>query len=115
MVKKICDNPELKNILYCILFKGENFPYNSDTHEIAVGLMFGFLDHVQGTVAIANRIFETRLYNWFLSEEILNSKIYKSAALDQNLFIRDGELDFEKILERFTEAFTDIYADAEES
>lgn len=115
MVKKICDNPELKNILYCILFKGESFPYNSDTHEIAVGLMFGFLDHVQGTVAIANRIFETRLYNWFLSEELLNSKIYKSAALDQNLFIRDGELDFEKILERFTEAFTDIYADAEES
>ena len=45
----------------------------------------------------------------------MDSKIYKAAALDKNQFIRDGQLDMELVLERFTESFTEIYGDAEEA
>lgn len=115
MIKKLQDFPGLKKMLYAILFKGEKFPYNPDAHEIHIGMVFGLLRNDQGTIAVANRIFETRLYNWFMSEELLDSKIYKAAVFDKNIFIQGNVLDMKKVLEHFTEAFTDIYADADES
>lgn len=115
MVKKLDEYPELKRILYMILFRGEKIPYNADAYAVNAGIMFGFLKNDQKVVAVSNRIFETRMYDMFMSEEILESRIYKSAALDRNQFIRDGELDMERILERFTEAFHDIYADADQT
>ena len=77
--------------------------------------MFGMIKSHDGAVAIANRIFETRLYNLFLSEEMLNSTICRAAEEDRNRFVRDGHLDMELVLERFVESFTDIYSDAQES
>lgn len=115
MIKKLNDFPDLKKMLYAMLFQGEKFPYNSDTHIINIGLMFGFMDRVQETVVISNRIFETRLYNLFLSEDILNNKLYKAASLDKNMFVQNGQLDMELILKRFTETFTELYGDAEET
>lgn len=75
MCKKIADFPELHAMLYAILFQGKSFPYNTDNYAINIGSMFGFIKEQQGMVAVSNRIFETRLYNLFLSEEILNSAI----------------------------------------
>lgn len=115
MVKKLNDFPDLKKMLYAMLFQGEIFPYNSDTLIINIGFVFGFLDRRKETVVISNRIFETRLYNLFLSEELLNNKIYKAASLDKNMFVRNGLLDMELVLKRFTEVFTDLYGDADET
>ena len=115
MVKKLDEYPELKKMLYMILFRGEKIPYNADVYAVNMGTMFGFLKNDQKTVAVSNRIFETRMYDLFLSEEVLESRIYKSAALDKNQFICDGELDMERVLERFTEAFQDIYTDADQT
>lgn len=115
MVKKIYDFPELRKMLYTILFQGDRISYNIDNHAIRVGSMFGFVKNINGNTAIANRIFETRLYNLFLSEEMLNSAIYKAADVEKNLFVSGGQLNMELILERFVQSFTDIYSDAEES
>lgn len=76
--------------------------------------MFGLAKNVNETVVITNRIFEMRLYNLFLSEEIVNSRIYAAADLEKNRFIQNGHLNMELVLERFVEAFTDIYSDAKE-
>jgi hypothetical protein len=113
MVKKLDDFPELRKIIYTILFNGEKIPFNTYNYAINIGCMFGFLKNNQGTVAVSNRIFETQLYNLFISEELLDSKIYKMAVLDRNRFIHEGILDMELVLERFAESFTDIYADAD--
>lgn len=110
MVKKLDDFPQLKRTLYAVLFHGDKIPYNPDTQAISVGVMFGFLKNEQNVIVISNRIFETRLYNLFMSEELLDSKMYKAGALDKNQFVHDGQLDMERVLERFTETFTDIYA-----
>lgn len=110
MVKKLDDFPQLKRTLYTVLFNGDKIPYNADAQALYIGIMFGFLKNEQNMVVISNRIFETRLYNLFLSEELLDSKMYKVGALYKNQFVHDGQLDMERVLERFAEAFTDIYA-----
>lgn len=116
MVKKLNDFQELKQALYSILFQGERIPYNIDNHAINLGIMFGFMKLEDGIVQIANRIFETRLYNLFISEEVLSSAMYKAASADKdrNRFVQNGKLDMEQVLERFVESFTDIYSDADE-
>ena len=87
MVKKLQDNPDLKTMLSDILFRGTRYTFEVNNRLIDIGVMFGFVAERDNAVVVANRIFEMKLYNLFLSEELLDSKIYKAAALDKNQFI----------------------------
>ena len=107
--KKITDYKELKNMLYSILFQGESYPYNPDNFVIDIGTMFGFIKENDGQVVISNRIFETRLYNLFLSEELTSSVIYQTGERDKNQFVKNGILNMELVLEKFMIHFHDIY------
>ena len=114
MRKKIEDYPELRHMLYAMLFNGKIFPYNPDNFVIGVGSMFGFIKEQNGMAVVANRIFETRLYNLFLSEELMDSAIYQAALMDKNQFIQNGRLNMELVLQKFVEYFTDIYGNNSE-
>lgn len=91
MRKRIMDYPELKKMLYAILFYGQSFAYNPDNFVIDIGKMFGFLKESHGQVVIANRIFETRIYNLFLSEELLDVVISGSFSGKESLILGDWE------------------------
>ncbi len=84
MRKKITDYPELRKMIYAILFRGETYPYNPDNSAMDIGSMFGFITERDGQAVIANRIFETRLYNLFLSEEMTKSITYQTGELEKN-------------------------------
>lgn len=114
MRKKIADYPELRKIIYAILFRGESYPYNPDNFAIDIGSMFGFITERDGQAVIANRIFETRLYNLFLSEEMTNSITYQNGELEKNHFIKNGMLDMELVLKKFMQHFHDIYGESTE-
>lgn len=78
-VRKLADYPELKSMLQNILFTGRRYSCESENYLINLGKMFGFLKEKDGFICISNRIFEMKLYNLFLSEEKMNSEIYKAA------------------------------------
>ena len=111
LIRHIEEYPSMKLMFQVILFQGNEFSYNPDTKEINLAHMFGYVVNKNGKVQITNRIFEMRLYNYFLSEEELSSKIGAMAQRDKNYFIHDGQLDMEMTLEKFVEYFTDIYND----
>ena len=67
MIGKLADYSELNTMLSSLLFAGEHTVYNPDNLAISDATMFGFVKNRQGNVAIANRIFEARLYNYYLS------------------------------------------------
>lgn len=115
MAKKLEDYRELRDMLYDILFLGKRIPYNRHNHVIEIGELFGFVKSNHGVLAITNRIFETVLYNLFMSEEIMSSKAYEAAMLDKNQFVENGHLNMERVLEKFAKHFTDVYSDCEES
>ncbi len=114
MLKKITDCKELKEILYAILFRGESYPYNPDNFPIQIGVMFGFLTEQDSRVVVSNRIFETRLYNLFLSEDLTDSIIYQSGDREKNQFVRDGKLNMELVLEKFMLHYQDVYGNSTE-
>lgn len=109
MIRHLDDYPEMKQMFQAILFQGSEFSYNPDTKEINLACMFGYAVNKKGKVQIANRIFETRLYNYFYSEEELSNAIIRMAKRDKSCFIHDGRLDMDRVMERFVVSFDDIY------
>lgn len=115
MRKQITGYPELKKMLYAILFYGQSFAYNPDNYVIDIGKMFGFLRESDGQTVVANRIFETRIYNLFLSEELVDDKSYKAASEIKNQFIQEGHLNMDVVMTKFMQHFTDVYDDSSDT
>lgn len=108
MVKKLDQYPELKEMLRHILFEGKTRTFHTDEKYLQIGLMFNFLANNNGTVAIACRLMETRLYNLFIGENE-TSKIFTLGQMDKNQFIHDGFIDMRLLMERFCVHFNEIY------
>ncbi|MCD7763528.1 MAG: AAA-like domain-containing protein [Lachnospiraceae bacterium] len=115
MKGKLKEYPKLREVLYGLLFTGRPVPYSSMNDYIEIASMFGFIKNSNGTAVISNRIFETVLYNWFMSDEYVGNKIYDAGVLGKNQFIVGGHLNVRRILERFTEIFDDLYGNQEEA
>lgn len=109
MIRHLDEYPVMKKMFHAILFQGNDFSYSPDTKEISLACMFGYAVNEKGKVHIANRIFETRLYNYFLSEEELSSTMGRVAQRDKSYFIRDGRLDMDMALKKFVDYFSEIY------
>ena len=106
---KLNNYPELKASIRSILMEGTKLTYNPDQEDIAQLEMYGLIQNDHNTVRIANRIFETRLYNLFLSnEEIKNNVFSREGELAKNQFVEGGKLNMRLILERFIVAYTQV-------
>lgn len=114
MVRQMDMYPELKNLMELILYEGQKIPFSPDTRPINMGIMFGFLKEKDGQVVIANRIFEMRMLNLFMAEESMASDVFRRGVRDRSQFIQKGQLDMERVLEKFVEFFHDIYGDNDE-
>jgi hypothetical protein len=114
LMGKIQEDPHLEEVVYAILFAGEKKVYNPDDAAIDLAQMFGFVKNKNGNVVIANRIFETRLYNYFLTTaEAQNYKIFKAASDEKNQYLRDNHLNMDRVLQKFVEHFDSIYGDSD--
>lgn len=87
LINKLAKHTKMRDMVYSLLFNGSMIPYNPFNKTIEIAEMFGFVKNSDENVVIANRIFETSLYNFFLSEEAINSDIYMAACQDKNQFV----------------------------
>ena len=115
LMGKVHSNEGLREVLWRILFSGETLTFNAYTLAIADAKMFGFVRNNNGTVEVSNRIFETLLYNYFLSQEELNSLTYQAATEDKQQYIKNGRLDMDYVLKRFVTIYDDLYGDKNET
>lgn len=114
MVKKLADFPKLKQMLQNILFHGSIYPFEQDNNLINLGVTFAFLTDKNGVVAVKNRIFETKLYDLFLSEMFTDNTNSTFTAVVRNQYIIDGSLQMNLVMEKFYQHFTEIYGDSDE-
>lgn len=111
MIKHVTEYPDLRQMLYAMLFQGERVGYNQYNHTIELACMFGYVVDNRINIQVSNRIFEICLYNLFLSEDELSSAMSKIAKQDKSQFILDGKLNMEWVLRKFVEYFHDIYGE----
>lgn len=108
--EKLTAYPELNDMIRSLLFTGKSIVYNYYEPSINIATVFGFVKNQSGVLAVANRIFETWLYNFYLSTADMQSKaIYSASLLDRNQFIVDGHLNMRLILEKFAIHFNELY------
>lgn len=95
MIKHVMEYSELYDMLNHILFEGQEYPYYEYDEPVSIGKMFGFIKNRDGLVAVANRVFETQLYHYFLSESLKKNDRQREALPEKNQFIQNGQLNME--------------------
>lgn len=109
LTKNLNDRPELKASIRSILMEGIKLTWNPDQEDIVQMQMYGLIRNDHNTVRVANRIFETRLYNLFLSEEEFKSNLFsKEGEFAKNKFVEDGKLNMRLILDSFIKTYTEV-------
>lgn len=99
---KLINYPNLKEQLRNILMRGETIAYLPDDEEQKQLRMYGFIRNHHNTVAVSNRIFEMRLYYYFIGESRKNNDLKQLAAANKSVFVgEDGWLDVRTIMEHF--------------
>lgn len=84
LIHKLREYPELNQMLYSLLFAGKEIAYVVGIPAIEMALMFGFVKISSYQVLPANRIFETLLYNLFLSTPSMQQEeIYDAAQREK--------------------------------
>ncbi|MCQ2129118.1 MAG: ATP-binding protein [Bacteroidaceae bacterium] len=108
MIKKIEQFPDLKSLLKEHLFAGESRKYNPDNQAFQLAEQFNIINARNGSFAIACRIMETRIYEYFMSEEY-ESEIYSAGSIEKPQFIKGDGLDMPLLLQKFSEHFNEIF------
>lgn len=112
LTEKLDAYPELRGMIEALLFQGKSIAYNPDDTAMEMALMFGFMKTDGSVASIANRIFEMRLYNMFLTvPQIQESRLYNMAEENRNQFVANGHLNMHLVLEKFVRHFDDLYGD----
>ena len=110
--EKLESYPDLREMLASLLFSGKTIAYNYYEPAINIATILGLVKNENGAVSVSNRIFETWLYNLYLSSaEMQKKSIYEASLRDKNQFIKDGQLNMKMILEMFVCHFHEIYGD----
>lgn len=104
LMEKIKDYDKLREQMKYLLFRGETIEYLPDNKEQEQLMMYGFIVNDHNTVAVANKIFEMRLYRYFVGESEFSQEMRREALKDKPEFIKDGELDVPLVMERFIES-----------
>ena len=103
LMGKLREYGQLRNRLRKILLQGETIEYLPDDPAQEQLMMYGFIVNDHNTVAVANRIFEMRLYKFYLGESQFMDELRGDALDNKPGFIKDGELDIPLIMSRFIE------------
>jgi len=116
LINKLENYPELKEMLWDLLFRGKEIVYVIGVRSIEIALMFGFVKKENNTILVANRIFEILLYNYFLaSPDMRQSEMYDAALKDKSRFVEDGHLNMGLVLQKFVVHFNDIFGGRQQS
>ncbi len=105
--------PELSEIIRGILLKGRKYSYSLADDTIQLGVMFGYFAEISGEVVIANRIFETYMYDMFYKAVETGSPIVARSELEKNEFINNGVLNISHIIERFAVHYHEMYSESD--
>ena len=115
LMGKLNNYPELNTQLRDILLKGDTIGFLPDNEEQKQLRMYGLIKTQDNTIAVANKIFEMRLYQNYIGESRRNEQFREDALLNKNLFINDDHtLNMPLIMEHFAASQKRIHGEADE-
>ncbi|HEY5523743.1 MAG TPA: GxxExxY protein, partial [Clostridium sp.] len=110
MIKNLENNEELYNYIEDIIIRGIEKSFNTDNPLIEIGITYGYFKNIDGKVAIANKIFGERMYNYMVSKLENNYSKMDSYNFKTGFLQSNGGLNIEKILKRFQQFMKEQYS-----
>ena len=109
--KNIMNYKDLYDLLYDITVNGSDYAYSATNHAIDLGITFGYLKKQNGKAVIDNTIFETIIYEHFITEKKL-----KGISINRvlpNEIIEDDKFDMVLCVKKFAEHYYELYKENE--
>jgi hypothetical protein len=103
---------DLSRFIYDLLITGQGNEKNYSVDDPAVNwaLMFGFARQQGEKIIIANRIFETRIINYFISRDARRHDRKAVGGVFKYDVVKDGRFDMELCLRRFARHYRQIFS-----
>ena len=99
-----------KDVVEGILLKGADVSFVASNPDVARGEMYGILKNEHGHAKVANQIFESYIYEYFVSIHSIKNLMISQYS-DKSLYIVDGRLCMETVLQRFSAFMKAEYRD----
>ena len=115
LMGKLQNYPELRGKLRALLMRGEQIAHVPDDNEQQQLLMYGFVRVEHNKLVVSNRVFEMRLYVFFVGESEADPGLRIAAGADRSVFVaEDGGLDVPKIMAHFIRDHNRIHGESGE-
>lgn len=101
IIKNLESHKGFRNMVEGILLQGAEISFVASNPDIARGEMYGIVKNESGQVKIANPIFESYIYEYFVSVHNMENLMISQYS-DKSMYIKDGRLDMEMVLQRFS-------------
>ncbi|MDR0910004.1 MAG: ATP-binding protein [Spirochaetaceae bacterium] len=97
-----------------MVLDGLSVPYMSGNESIERGLVLNILKVEGSKVVVSNKIYETRIANYFIAQMLTKPKLFSDTNSEaQSRFIENGELNMKFILQRFNVFMKSEYRDSD--
>ena len=101
-------NVKVYELLYDVLVLGLGRNFSTDNPAVDLAYRYGYIENVKERVKVANKIFEMRMLNYFVSKnEGDENQISRGSWLTD--ILRSGRFDMQMCLERFQVHWTELY------
>ncbi|MCL1918873.1 MAG: AAA-like domain-containing protein [Peptococcaceae bacterium] len=109
--KNLENNKDLYNVIYGVLIIGENYSFKFGNPVLELAHTFGIIEKNNGVVVISNRIFETIIYEYFLSKEHTseNKRMIKGVLASD--IVSSGKFNMQLCLEKFAEHYHEMFCE----
>ena len=108
--KNLENNPEFSKFMYSLLIQGNSYSFNIDTPLVSLGAMYGILKDKDGRTAVSNKIFETRIAEYFIEKEKQRRGIIETVIQDD--VVKNGRFDMETCLRKFAQHYYEMFKDS---
>ncbi|MCL1789773.1 MAG: AAA-like domain-containing protein [Peptococcaceae bacterium] len=111
--KNLENNKDLYNLIHGILVLGENYSFKFGNPVIELAHTYGIIVNLNGTVSIANRIFEILIYEYFISKEHTNEERNMIKGVLASDIIHNGRFNMVLCLEKFAAHYYEMFSETE--
>ena len=108
--KNLANNRELYQFIYNILIPGESYSFKISNEIISLANMYGMIVKKNGVAAVSNQIFETIIYDYFISKDETNIETRKIKGVITDI-IKNGKFDMELCLRKFADHYNEIFTE----
>jgi hypothetical protein len=110
IIKNLNNYPTFWRLTRSLLLSGAEVGFDINNEDINFGVMYGVYSNINNKVAIANRIFETFLNNYYISKNETNAIISDYVSYKPQ-FVKGNDLNMETILDKFAAFMKQEYRD----